>query len=168
MKTLLLALCLAVATVVHAAPPAPPTAVSIEIEMHQPKSATETTYSTSWGSYDKNFAAQRTARVKLKMVGEFDRAVTVKWAFIARGIRGGLYAWDSGTASAEIKKGGTDIEIISKELTGADQNLKAIDVRSTSGGKPHGFALVVMQGGRVIASKESSVGLIALMPVEKK
>lgn len=173
MKPLLLTLCLAFATAVQAAPPAPPAAVSLEVELRQPKSHTASnTANSAFGQLwnEREFAAQRALGIKLKLLGDFDRRVTVQWVLVAKSVgrRGDTYVYGAGARAVEIERGGTEIETTSKEIAGSDRQYPIIDRRYVGGGKPHGYAVVVKQDGRVIASKESSAGLLALIDTAPK
>jgi len=165
MKTIaLLALCIAVASAVHAAalPPIPPGAVSLDVELVQVSTKTTTPWQTWWGSYHKRFSAQRALRVRARLFGTFDPNVIIEWRFVAQRIGGGLYVYDSGSREAVIEKPQSDIGIFAKPISGEDHNYNAINRRDTSGGKPYGYAVRVTQNGVVLAAKESSAGLLAL------
>jgi hypothetical protein len=103
--------------------------------------------------------------VKARVTGRYDPHVTVAWCFAGKALDGGaVYVYDSGSREALI--GGTlaDIGIIAKPIMGEDTKYNALHQRERSGGRPYGYAVRITQRGRVVASMESSVGLLALIP----
>jgi hypothetical protein len=171
MKTALalIALCIAFASQASAAlPPIPPRALALEVQLQQLDTKTTTLWQSHWGSYEKQHRAQRGLRVRVRMFGSFDPNVTVEWRFVGRSIEGGLYVYDAGSRDTTIGKPESVIGIVGKPISGDDMKLVLAQQRDTSGGKPYGYAVRVLQKGKTVATMESSAGLFALpMPRER-
>lgn len=151
MKTALLALCLAVASVVHAAPLSK---IWLDVREVANHSARSNSYETTWGSYDYRYAGYKQIRVKLHNSSDEEVYVGVEVAFIARGPAGGLHVASYKRERVELGK--KDAELTYRaDFSGRDLNLVLVPARDVTGGRPHGWVVQLWMEGKVIARQAS-------------
>jgi hypothetical protein len=120
----------------------------------------ETQWSTSWGSFSRDYLNARILVISLKQIGAGDSGVTVRWYYIGRDYTAKkLFIYDAGQAVGEVVPGGVLVVPKSKSLVATREQTIASGRRLT-GQHPWGWAVTVHQNGTLLAETASTPEMI--------
>ena len=163
-------------------PPMPRNALLVNVTQKQIL-ANGSNWRTSWGSYSKEYANQRILIVNLKQLGRFDPSVSVAHYFIGRDLSTRKFVvYSQGEQKANVDADGDEFVIVPKEIQAKSEREKLpphsgtvtsgsgrttetpIDGKTMpakkSGVTPHGWCILVTQGGKTVGETASTPELV--------
>lgn len=105
----------------------------------------ETSWRTSWGSFSRDYLNKRLLVIRLRQLGPGNPMVTVRWYFIGRHVKSGMYIYDSGESTGSIAQGGIILKPYSAELVHTRERT-ILRGNQQDGAQPWGWSVFVTQG----------------------
>ena len=161
MKTFFIVMILAAS----AAAQVDPRAFSLQVTQHESQEK-EFTAKRSDGENDSIIRRVRILDISCKLVGGSAKKVNVEWWFFSKEpLNNKVRVWSTGSKEAVVGASGSKIRAVSEPLaTGTSYRSEGLRrYISESGAKPHGWAVRVTAGGKLVQVAESSPGLTKLI-----